>query len=337
MTNFDHMHKTGVVLLVLLLPAFGLAQTLLATHPPTSLRGLSAPSQGVVWTSGTGGTVGRSTDGGEHWTWITVPGFAKRDFRDVEAFDALTAVIMAVDTPAVLLRTADGGAHWTEVFRDETPGMFLDAMDFKGAKGIVVGDPIAMDAGPRFYLAMTQDYGKTWTPFSGGIRPLADSGEGCFASSGTNIRLLLRPALPYAFVSGGPKSRLFVNVSGTPLPLLQGAVSTGANSIAIDDNHWVIVGGDFAHDTIAKGNCVYSIDGGVHWLQPRVPPHGYRSCVIHLSGAKWLCCGTSGIDISSDGGDHWTLLSRESYHVAAASGHSVYLAGAHGRVARLDL
>lgn len=347
------MRFFGVLLSVLLIQLSSIAQTIhpLTAHPPTSIRGLVALGS-VVWASGTGGTVGRSTDGGQHWSWMTVPGFSTRDFRDIAAFDSSTAVIMAVDTPAVLLRTEDGGGHWTEVFRDGTPGMFLDAMDFRGGKGIVVGDPVGTATGSRFYLAMTLNYGRTWTAFSDGIRPLADSGEGCFASSGTNIRLLLQPSTPYAFVSGGPSSRLFVNTTGARLPLLQGAVSTGANSIATDSNHWVIVGGDFAHDTVSGGNCLYSIDGGAHWLVPHTPPHGYRSCVIHVYGSTYVCCGTSGIDVSHDGGDHWRLLSRESYHVAAnagagvgaasrsgaasGSGHSVYLAGAHGRVARLD-
>jgi photosystem II stability/assembly factor-like uncharacterized protein len=211
--------------------------------------------------------------------------------------------------------------------------MFLDAMSFKGHKGIVVGDPV----GNRFYLAMTQDDGRTWTSFADGIRPPADSGEGCFASSGTNIALLLEPGLPFVFVSGGPSSRVFTSVYGRELPLLQGAVSTGANSIGVDNAHWVIVGGDFMHDTVSSGNCVYSLDAGAHWLSPHIPPHGYRSCVVHVFGDTWLCCGTSGIDVSTDGGDHWKLVSRESYHAAAVSGHTVYLAGARGRVARLTL
>lgn len=316
-----------------LMPLVGMTQTfkVLTPYGRASFRGLSAPSASVVWVSGTG-LVGRSVDGGSSWRWASVPGFERRDFRDVVAYDSLTAVIMAVDTPAVILRTSDGGVHWSPVLFDNTPGMFLDAMDFLGAKGIVVGDPV----GGRFYLAMTQDSGRSWLPFSDGIRPVADSGEGCFASSGTNIRLLLQDGLPYAFVSGGPVSRLFTGSGAVTLPLLNGAVSTGANSIGISGAHWIVVGGDFAHDSVSRGNCLISSDGGVHWRAPASGPLGYRSCVVHLSGASWLCCGTSGVDVSTDDGDHWRSLSRESYHVAVSSGGVVYLAGAHGRVARLE-
>src|SRR5450631_64163 len=109
----------------------------------SSLRGLSVVSDKIVWVSGSNGMVGRSLDGGGTWQWITVPGNEKRDFRDIEAFDAKTAVIMAVAAPADILRTTDGGNTWKLVYENKTTGMFLDAMEFWNINsGIVVGDPI---------------------------------------------------------------------------------------------------------------------------------------------------------------------------------------------------
>ena len=46
---------------------------------------------------------------GRHWEWLPVKGFEKRDFRDIEAFDKNTAVIMAISEPAQILKTTDGG------------------------------------------------------------------------------------------------------------------------------------------------------------------------------------------------------------------------------------
>ena len=70
-------------------------------------------------------------------------GFEKNDFRDIEAFDSLTALIMSVDCPAYILKTKDGGKTWNKVFEDTTKGMFLDAMAFANdSTGIVIGDPI---------------------------------------------------------------------------------------------------------------------------------------------------------------------------------------------------
>src|SRR5689334_13613732 len=95
-----------------------------------SIRGLSVVSDRIVWVSGSNGQVGRSLDGGSTWKWFTVKGFEKRDFRDIEAFDAVTAVIMAVEEPANILKTVDGGETWKVVYENPTKGMFLDAMEF---------------------------------------------------------------------------------------------------------------------------------------------------------------------------------------------------------------
>jgi len=77
---------------------------------------------------------------------------------------------------------------------------------------------------------------------------------------------------------------------------------------------------------------------GKRWNSPVVPPHGYRSCVEFITADRLLTCGTSGIDVSEDGGKNWRLISPESFHVCrkAKSGKSVYLAGANGRIAKLD-
>ena len=160
---------------------------LLTTGPHVSLRGLSVVSDKIVWVSGSGGTVGRSIDGGATWSWNVVPGYEKRDFRDIEAFDEKTAIIMAIAEPAQLLKTVDGGQTWRIVYENDTPGMFLDAMEFFDAKtGIAVGDPID----GRIFVTRTTDSGNTWQDIPSDQLPKADSGEGCFASSGTNIRIL---------------------------------------------------------------------------------------------------------------------------------------------------
>ncbi len=312
---------------------------LLATGPRVSLRGLSVVDDKVIWVSGSGGTVGRSIDGGATWTWTTVPDYEKRDFRDIEAFDENTAIIMAIAEPAQLLKTNDGGRTWRMVFQNDYPGMFLDAMDFAGANaGIVVGDPIH----GHFFEAETFDGGSTWHDIPLRQLPEADSGEGCFASSGTNIRFISRNSA--CFVSGGPRSRLFIGDKAIDLPVLQGTTSTGANSVAVKDPgkpldklRLIVVGGDFAKDTVTEKNCFLSNNGGETWIRPATPPHGYRSCVEYIGPHAVLACGTSGVDVSTDEGMNWQLLSPEGFHVCrkAKKGHAVFLAGSGGRVARL--
>lgn len=315
-----------------------------------SFRGLSVVNDQVFWASGSNGTVLRSTDGGKTLEWISVPGYEKRDFRDIEAFSATTAVIMAIAEPAVILKTTDGGASWKKVFEDSTKGMFLDAMDVykDNTTMIVVGDPVQ----GKLFTAMSFDGGNHWQAIpspkdKNDVRLVPDT-EAMFASSGTNVKLIDEKDIgtPVLLITGGTKARLkdpFHHLFNDSLPMVQGGSSTGANSI----DYWsksksaVIVGGDFAKDSIAADNCVLVNfkKGTPVYSKPLVPPHGYRSCVIYLDEKNLVACGTSGIDFSKDGGKTWELVSKESFHVVqkAKNGKAIFLAGSNGRIAQLIL
>jgi photosystem II stability/assembly factor-like uncharacterized protein len=319
--------------------AFSQEIQLLNQDTKTHIRGLSVVNDNVVWVSGSNGMVGRSLDAGNTWEWTTVKGYEKRDFRDIEAFSKNTAVIMGIAEPAVILKTTDGGKNWKLVYENSTPGMFLDAMEFwNHESGIVLGDPVH----GRFFIARTFDGGNTWKDIPFENRPIADSGEACFAASGTNIRTLDRDEA--CFVSGGRKSRLFWKGETIELPLVQGKESTGANSIAVRDvkkiegsRHLVVVGGDFSADSISANNCAITYDGGDVWVKPTTPPSGYRSCVEYISKERLITCGITGVDISSDGGRNWSLITKQGFHVCrkAKKGKQVFLAGSNGRIAKL--
>ena len=305
----------------------------------TSLRGLSVVNNNVVWVSGSNGTVGRSTNAGKNWKWMIVKGFEKNDFRDIEAFDANTAIIMAIADPAYILKTVDGGETWEVVYENKTTGMFLDAMEFRDpSNGYVIGDPID----GRFFIAKTTNGGKTWIELSAGDRPVADSGEAFFASSGTNLRYLYNHSLILA--SGGKNSRLFYNNETFPVPMTKGKESAGTNSVAVYDNYKrskankiIIVGGDFTADSSINNNCFVSINGGKSWDRPKTPPTGYRSCVEFLNKETIVTCGLNGVDYSYDGGKHFYNISKEGFHVCryARIGNTVYLAGSNGKIGKL--
>lgn len=301
-----------------------------------SLRGLSIVNNNIVWASGSNGTVARSTNGGKTFEWITVKDYEKRDFRDIEAFNDNTAVIMAVAEPAIILKTTDAGKTWKKVFEDSTKGMFLDAMDFNGNRGIVIGDPIDKKA----FIAFTKDQGNSWKKIEENKEDTLKNGEAFFAASGTNVKQLKDDKILY--VTGGTDSRLFYNQKLYALDIIKGEESTGANSVAVNSSqqNTVIVGGDFKHDTVSIKNCVLvKLDKEATFHLPYTPPHGYRSCVIYLSNDTLIACGTSGVDVSTDGGLNWKLISKDSFHVCqkAKKGNAVFLAGANGRIAKLSL
>lgn len=305
----------------------------------TSLRGLSAVNNNVVWVSGSNGMVGKSTNGGKNWKWMTVKGFGKNDFRDIEAFDANTAIIMSIAEPAYILKTTDGGDSWKVVYENKTKGMFLDAMDFSDPRhGVIIGDPVD----GRFFIAQTNDGGNTWIELPAEQRPQTDSGEACFASSGTNIRYLHNKSV--VFISGGKNSRLFYNYTPVDVPLTKGKETAGGNSVAVYDNHKnkkaniiVVAGGDFTADSSRLNNCFYSTDGGKTWQTPKTAPHGYRSCVEFLDKKTLVSCGLNGIDYSYDGGKNWHSISTEGFHVCRFTrmGNQVYLAGGNGKIGKL--
>jgi len=50
-----------------------------------------------------------------------------------------------------------------------------------------------------------------------------------------------------------------------------------------------------------------------------------------------ITCGTSGVDVSMDGGLNWKLISSEGFHACAKAkkGKAVFLAGKDGRIAKV--
>ncbi len=318
----------------------------LNTNGKISLRGLSVVNDKVIWVSGSNGTVGKSQDGGKTWKWMRVKGYKKCDFRDIEAFDENTAIVMAVASPAYILKTTDGGKKWKKVYENKEKDIFLDAMDFKDEKnGYVIGDPLK----GKFFIARTTNGGEEWQEIeAAGI--YADSSEACFASSGTNLRMLKHNLV---LVSGGLSSHFIFIERGMDgvgdnfgdsktlatkykLPLLQGTNSTGANSIAVKDSfNYIVVGGDFSN-TAAAPNCALTNDGGKTWTLPTVPPTGYKSCVEYLYGNVWVCCGLTGIDVTNDNGLTWKQISKESYHTCrkAKIGNAVFFSGNNSHIGR---
>jgi len=313
--------------------------TMIQSGRSTSIRGLSVVDDSVAWVSGSEGWVGRTTDRGSTWYWQQVTGYETIDFRDIEAFSATDAVIVSAGTPLVILCTEDGGGTWHEAYRDERPEIFFDGMDFwDDRRGIAYGDPI----GGVMQLLTTADGGASWKSISqtADIR-LAD-GEAGFAASGTGIRTLGSGDVFIA--TGGSRARLFYsdnsgqNWTVNDCPMIQGTASTGIFSITFwDKQHGVAVGGDYQNDDEADGAVYVTADGGKTWESPASGTHGFRSAVEYLNPDTLIAAGTSGVDISFDGGFHWQALSGASFHVVrkAKSGSWTLLAGADGRIASL--
>ena len=113
--------------------------------------------------------------------------------------------------------------------------------------------------------------------------------------------------------------------------------STGANAIAADpsdSSHYYIVGGNFSSDSVRTGNAVSIYTGPFRAEIPLTPPSGYKSSVCYADGNRLVACGTSGVDLSTDGGRNWHKISSKSFHVCRISkaGNKVFLAGGKGAI-----
>lgn len=308
---------------------------LLTRGPVKSIRGMSVVNNHTIWVSGTGGMVGKSTNGGQQWQWMQVPGCDSCDWRDIAAFSEQEAVVVNAGAPAHIFRTVNGGQSWQRVYFNDTPGIFFDGMDFwQNGRGIAIGDPL----NGRFTLIHTRNGGRSWDTLPG---PPATNGEALFAASGTGIVAL--PGGEACFATGGTVARFFKQQQNGwqsyPLPLIQGQASTGAFSIAfLDTQTGIAVGGDYRNDTLRNGNCLLTANGGKTWSPPNVPPSGYRSCVVWLQPRVLIATGPSGTDLSANGGHDWENISKEGFHVAgkAQKGNTVFLAGSDGRIACLN-
>ncbi len=319
------------------------AQTLVSqtSGTATSIRGLSVVDDQVAWASGSNGWFARTTDGGKTWQWKQQAGFDTLDFRDIEAFSDQRALAVSAGSPAVVLLTENGGTSWQVVYRNDSPEIFLDGMDFWDEQtGIIYGDPI----NGLMQLLKTSDGGRTWTDISGRSDLRLDEGEASFAASGTNIRTLAGGHVWVA--TGGKRSRVFHSAdygetwSSSYCPIIQGESSTGPFSLAfLDTLSGVAAGGNYLVDTLRTNTLVLTRDGGRNWISPESGPWGYRSSVEYLRSNFLVATGTSGTDISLDGGNRWHRISLDGYHVVrkARKGSLVLLAGSKGRISTLRL
>lgn len=307
----------------------------------TSIRALSVVDDSIAWVSGSKGWVGRTTNRGKTWQWNQLPAYTALDFRDIEAFSARRAVIVSAGTPAVILLTADGGDTWKEVYRNESPDIFLDGMDFWNDKrGLIYGDPIKN----RMQLLETKDGGEHWSVATDNLKEPLKEGEASFAASGTAIRMLQGGHV--WIVTGGTVSRVFysgdygAHWQVSACPVVQGKSSTGAFSVVFTDaSHGVVVGGDYAADTLHTDNLVLTDNGGKTWRKPAVEPGGFRSGVEYAGKNVLVATGTSGTDISNDGGKTWQSVSKDGFHVVrkAKKGNWVVVAGGGGRIGEIVL
>jgi len=288
-------------LLTVFFTAAALAQpapNVLTSHTTENLRGVSAVTKKIAWTSGTHGTYLRTIDVGHTWQSGQVPGAAALDFRGVVAFSADEAFLMSAGPgeQSRIYHTVDAGQHWSLQFTASNPKSFFDSMAFWDSRhGVVLGDPIPDESGKlKFELLLTDD-GQTWRALVPSQLPPAKEGEGAFAASNTCLAIISSsttvPATPDPniwFASGGRAARVFHSADRgqtwqvTDTPIVHGPDSAGIFSIAFRDaTHGVIAGGDYKHPDQDAPNLAFTTDGGKTWTLSPLRPLAYFSAAAY--------------------------------------------------------
>ena len=338
-----------------------------------SLRGIDAVDNTVAWASGSGGTVLRTIDGGQHWLACEAPpdvkDWATLDFRGVQAWDSATAIVMASGPgeKSRLYKTVDACATWVLLFKNpDSPGGFFDSFWLNSlfGQGILLGDPVK----DSFSVFATEDGGRTWNRDSARGLSLHGKELAAFAASNSSIARSDQKYLR-GLVSGGKGGAvLFQRWGGsllrkyrlqlkppmlvdpdwieTPLPLTAGSESAGGFSLGVRSIasrcrdcglgaswRFVAVGGDYTKPGNIAGTAAWSSDGGLRWFAATKPPHGYRSAV------QWSASLQAWIAAGANGSDISRDDGRTWQPLDNGNWNAIslpFIVGPAGRIAHLD-
>jgi photosystem II stability/assembly factor-like uncharacterized protein len=304
------------------------------------LRGISAVSDKVAWASGAKGTVLRTIDGGVTWETLTIAGADSLDFRDIQAFDQKTALVLSIGPgdQSRIYKTVDGGRIWQRQFTNSDPKAFYDCFAFwDHTHGIAVSDSVD----GKFLIIATSD-GMTWNPVMTKKMPAALPNEGAFAASGTCIATFGKNDV--WFGTGAPSARVFhsadrgKNWTVAETPILHGEPTQGVFSLAFwTAKDGIAVGGDYKEFKKGEKTAAFTHDGGKTWTLASKPPQGYRSAVALGASHTLVAVGTSGADVSHDYGNSWSPLFKEDLNALALTGNSGWAVGPAGKIVTIDL
>ncbi|MDW5288780.1 VPS10 domain-containing protein [Formosa sp. PL04] len=257
-------------------------------------------------------------------------------FRAV-AHTANDFFMLSIESPALLYKTGDDGSMKL-VYKEEGEEVFYDAMTFwNDTDGIAVGDSV----NGCLSIIITRDGGETWSPFPCENLPKTIEGEGAFAASNTNIKVLGDKAW-----IGTTSGTIYYSENkgaswGTiETPMQNTEATQGIYSIDFyDEQNGFAIGGDYTNPEGNTNNKMKTTDGGKTWqLVADGQAPGYKSCVQYIpnSNAEGLVAVSfNGIDLSNDGGMSWQHISDEPFYTIRFVNDSITYAAGQGRISKL--
>jgi photosystem II stability/assembly factor-like uncharacterized protein len=217
---------------------------------------------------------------------------------------------------------------------DSSSGVFVDGLIFiDDMTGVAFGDP----QNGKMPMWKTTDGGQNWVKYFGA--EMADD-EAAFAASNTSIATNFKNRI--LIVTGGTQSRILVSdnkgltFSSSPLPIAQGRATQGAYSVDIWGDCIAVAGGDYSAPESSDGNFCISFDGGKNFVKAAKGPSGYKSCVKFMDKKRLIAVGTTGVDVSTDGGMNWKHVDDSPFNsIGVINKKQAILAGPEGKIAML--
>ncbi|WP_159021295.1 oxidoreductase [Formosa sp. L2A11] len=246
--------------------------------------------------------------------------------------------MLSIESPALLYKTGDDG-RMKLVYKEDGEGVFYDAMTFWNDKeGIAVGDSI----NGCLSIIITRDGGETWTKLACDVLPESIEGEGAFAASNTNIKVLGDEAW-VATNSGSiyytaDKGKSWVVID---TPMLNTEPNQGIFSIDFYDNKkGFAIGGDYTKPEGNTNNKMKTVDGGQTWqIVANGEAPAYKSCVQYVPNSdaqNLVAVSFNGMDVSVNGGTSWKHISDESFYTIRFVNDSLAYAAGKGRISKID-
>ena len=351
-----HLRVAGLLVLAIFLSSCVTNQLALPPEPPALVPqasnseelfiGISIVDTNTVWISGTSGSFGRTTDGGDTWEIGQVAGADSLQFRDVHGVNARIAYLLSIGNgeQSRIYKTVDAGFSWTLVYQNTAPNGFFDCMDFWDPdSGMAFSD--SFDG--SFLIIRTLSGGLGWERIPPEVLPPALEGEGSFAASGTCL-MTQGDSTAFVVTGAGGKSRFLAthdrgdSWSVTETPVIHGTPASGlASTSFLDEMRGVVAGGDMAAPDSSADTIAFTEDGGKTWnLAGRTtfPGAVYGiSYVPNRSAPMLVAAGPRGIDYSTDNGASWNSLSTDNYwSVAFAENGTGWATGTDGKILRIE-
>tara|TARA_R110002049_G_scaffold329_7_gene1837 strand:- start:10607 stop:11653 length:1047 start_codon:yes stop_codon:yes gene_type:complete len=258
------------------------------------------------------------------------------EFRAIAQNDA-DFFMLSVGNPALLYKTGDSGGMEL-VYKEEDDEVFYDAMTFwNNQEGIAVGDSM----NGCLSIIISRDGGTTWNKLPCSSLPKSEAGEGAFAASNTNIKVLGNKTW-IATTSGNVyySQDKGLTWTVTKSPVESSEPTQGIFSIDFyDENIGFVFGGDYTRPEINSANKAITTDGGRTWkmvANEKLP--NFRSCVQFMPNSKGksiIALGFNGIAYSHDSGENWKQLSDESFYTLRFLNDTIAYAAGKNRIAKL--